>query len=124
MHGEPANPTLEQLHYRRIFEPGRENAVVADRHECRRPHFSKLHQIRRNTMNHTLTSEFATRTDDRRRFQAWIDKVDQFARTIDAWKRRQHTRRQLAAADYHILRDIGISEAERDIEVNKYFWEE
>jgi uncharacterized protein YjiS (DUF1127 family) len=121
MHGEPANRRLEQPHYRRIFEQGREDAGVADRHECRRPHFSKLHQIRRNIMNHTLTSEFAPRTDARRRLLARIDKV---ARTIDAWKRRQYTRQQLATADYRILQDIGISEAERDIEVNKYFWED
>jgi uncharacterized protein YjiS (DUF1127 family) len=75
-------------------------------------------------MNHTLTSQFAPLADARRRFLAWIDRVDQFARTVDAWKRRQHTRRLLAEADYRILQDIGISEAERDIEVNKYFWED
>lgn len=74
-------------------------------------------------MNHTLTSEFAPLSDARRRLLGWTDKVDQIARTIDAWKRRQHSRRQLAAADFHILQDIGISEAERDIEVNKHFWE-
>ena len=75
-------------------------------------------------MNHTLASEFAPRADARRRLQDWIERLNRLARTIDAWKRRQHTRRQLAAADYRILQDIGISEAERDIEVNKYFWED
>jgi uncharacterized protein YjiS (DUF1127 family) len=75
-------------------------------------------------MNHTITSEFTPRADARRRLLAWIGKLDQAARTIDAWKLRHHTRRQLAEADFRLLRDIGISEAERDIEVNKYFWEE
>ena len=98
-------------------------------------------------MNHTLASEFAPLADARRRLLAWIGKVDQFARPAFGGERclfgddraadhlvhplrrhtdhcpQRHTRRQLAAADYRILQDIGISEAERDIEVNKYFWE-
>ncbi|HKJ51141.1 MAG TPA: DUF1127 domain-containing protein [Gammaproteobacteria bacterium] len=75
-------------------------------------------------MNHTLTSEIAPRADGLRRLLAWADRADQIARIIENWKRRQQTRRQLAAADFHILQDIGISEAERDLEVNKYFWED
>ena len=48
----------------------------------------------------------------------------QFAKTVAVWKRRSGTRRTLAAASNHILTDIGISEAEREAEIKKFFWEE
>ncbi|TNF88216.1 MAG: DUF1127 domain-containing protein [Gammaproteobacteria bacterium] len=44
-------------------------------------------------------------------------------RVVETWRQRHRTRRQLAAADARILRDVGISEAQRFIESNKPFWE-
>lgn len=75
-------------------------------------------------MNHSLTSDIAARADGRRLMQAVFDGFARFNRTMATWKMREHTRRQLARADYRILRDIGISEADRFIECNKNFWEE
>ena len=43
--------------------------------------------------------------------------------TVDTWNRRHRTRRQFADVEYRILRDVGVSEADRFIEVNKPFWE-
>ena len=43
--------------------------------------------------------------------------------TVNTWNRRHKTRRQLARVEYHVLRDVGISQADRFIEINKPFWE-
>jgi len=74
-------------------------------------------------MNHTLTDEIAARFDIRRWLSNWADRARRVARTIDTWRQRERTRRQLAEADIRILRDIGISEADCFIECNKPFWE-
>jgi uncharacterized protein YjiS (DUF1127 family) len=42
---------------------------------------------------------------------------------VASWKLRQKTRNQLACATAEVLRDVGISESQRLIEVNKSFWE-
>lgn len=42
--------------------------------------------------------------------------------TLRAAWRRQRTRRSLAELDAHMLKDIGISFAEAEAEVNKPFW--
>ena len=42
---------------------------------------------------------------------------------LATWKFRQKTRNHLAYATPEVLRDVGISEAQRFIEVNKSFWE-
>lgn len=75
-------------------------------------------------MNHSLTSGITARADGRRLVQVLFDGIARFNRTMETWKMREHTRRQLARADYRILQDIGISEADRFIECNKHFWEE
>jgi uncharacterized protein YjiS (DUF1127 family) len=74
-------------------------------------------------MNHTLIDEFAPLADGRRGLSNWVDRAGRVARTIETWRRRQRTRAQLAGVDAHILRDAGISEADRFIESNKPFWE-
>ena len=74
-------------------------------------------------MNHTLIDEIAPRADDRRGLSNWVDRVARVTRAIETWRRRQRTRAQLAGVDAHILRDAGISEADRFIESNKSFWE-
>ena len=43
--------------------------------------------------------------------------------TIHTWNQRHKTRRQFAEVEARILRDVGISEAQRFIEINKPFWE-
>jgi uncharacterized protein YjiS (DUF1127 family) len=54
----------------------------------------------------------------------WTDWWRKAVVTIDTWNRRHRTRRQLADVEARILRDVGISEAARFIEINKSFWEE
>jgi uncharacterized protein YjiS (DUF1127 family) len=44
-------------------------------------------------------------------------------KTIDTWNQRLKSRSQLAMADGRFLKDVGISEADRFIEVNKPFSE-
>ena len=43
---------------------------------------------------------------------------------VDTWRQRHRSSMQGARIDPRILRDLGISEAERFIEVNKPFWEQ
>jgi uncharacterized protein YjiS (DUF1127 family) len=42
---------------------------------------------------------------------------------IATWRLRYKTRRQLAATESRFLQDVGISESQRIVEVNKSFWE-
>jgi uncharacterized protein YjiS (DUF1127 family) len=42
---------------------------------------------------------------------------------VDTWRRRHKSSMQCARVEAHILRDLGISEAQRFIAVNKPFWE-
>jgi len=42
---------------------------------------------------------------------------------VATWKLRHKTRNQLAHATPDVLRDVGISESQRFVEVNKSFWE-
>lgn len=44
-------------------------------------------------------------------------------KTADTWRQRQKLRAQFAGLDHRILKDSGISEAQRFIEGNKPFWE-
>ena len=43
--------------------------------------------------------------------------------TVGSWKRNHQTRRNLATVDAHILKDIGVTEEDRQAEVKKFFWE-
>ena len=52
-----------------------------------------------------------------------IDSIANAFRTVEIWKLRHKTRRQLAVTEARILKDVCISEAQRFIEVNKPFWE-
>ncbi len=51
---------------------------------------------------------------------AWIARR---IKAIDSLNRRHKARRLSAAIDTRVLKDIGISEAQRFIETNKSFWE-
>ena len=41
---------------------------------------------------------------------------------IQTWQRRHRSSRQLARVDARVLRDAGISEAQRFVAINKPFW--
>ena len=75
-------------------------------------------------MSNLTVTRFPTGTEARLDIFGWIDRVSRIVDTIDTWNRRHRTRRQFAAVEHRILRDVGISEADRFIEVNKPFWEE
>ena len=53
----------------------------------------------------------------------WTGRWSRMVDTINTWNRRHKTRRQFARVERRILRDVGISEADRFIEINKPFWE-
>ena len=74
-------------------------------------------------MNDTATIRFLPGNYARFRVLTWIDWMASAFKTVETWKLRHKTRRQLAAADARILKDVGISEAQRFIEANKPFWE-
>jgi|APEBP8051073178_1049388.scaffolds.fasta_scaffold00020_272 uncharacterized protein YjiS (DUF1127 family) len=44
------------------------------------------------------------------------------ARNVVVWESRHRTRRALARLDQQILRDIGLSEVEAAVELEKPFW--
>jgi len=71
-------------------------------------------------MNHSAAVRFLPGDYTRFRVLTWIANA---FRTVETWKLRHKTRRQLAATDARILKDVGISEAQRSIEANKLFWE-
>ena len=52
-----------------------------------------------------------------------VDWLAKTVRAINTWRQRQKSRAQFAGIDSRILRDAGISEAQRFIEGNKPFWE-
>ena len=51
---------------------------------------------------------------------AWIAKI---IKSLGSAHRRHAARRRAQAVDARVLSDIGVSEAQRFIEVNKSFWE-
>ena len=74
-------------------------------------------------MSHTATARYSSVIEARRIFIRLYDLAARARETVDIWIRRHRTRRQFAEVDACILRDCGISEAERFIEINKHFWE-
>jgi len=74
-------------------------------------------------MNDTVAERFLPGKYARFRVLTWIDWMASAFKTVETWKLRHKTRRQLAAADVRILKDVGISEVQSFIEANKPFWE-
>ncbi|MGD2173676.1 MAG: hypothetical protein PVI79_11370 [Gammaproteobacteria bacterium] len=74
-------------------------------------------------MNHTTTLGHSAVVDARRRASRLVDQFNRLVEIVDVWKLRYRERRQFAEVDARILRDCGISESARFIEVNKPFWE-
>ncbi len=60
------------------------------------------------------------------RHRAALDALNDASRwvlaTLREWRRRGRERSQLAALDCRMLRDIGLTHAEREILANKPFW--
>jgi len=52
-----------------------------------------------------------------------VDCLIESIRALETWRRRHKASMQGARIESRILRDLGISEAQRFIEVNKPFWE-
>lgn len=75
-------------------------------------------------MNHTATLKYSSVLEARRIALRLIELAGRCRKTVDIWIQRHRTRRQFARVDVRILRDCGISEADRFIEINKPFWEE
>ena len=71
-------------------------------------------------MNHSAAVKILPGDDTQFRVLTWIANA---FRTVETWKLRHKTRRQLAVTEARILNDVGISEAQRSIEANKPFWE-
>ena len=71
-------------------------------------------------MNHSAAAKFSPGDDTQFRVLTWI--ANAFI-TVETWKLRHKTRRQLTVTEARILKDVGISEAQRSIEANKLFWE-
>jgi uncharacterized protein YjiS (DUF1127 family) len=68
-------------------------------------------------------SQFPTIGDIHFDFPTLSELINRIQKLIVTWNNRRRSRRQLARVDNHILKDIGISEATRFIEVNNSFWD-
>ena len=58
---------------------------------------------------------------------AAVERIEGFAAKITQaprlWVRRSHERRLLSQLNYRMLEDIGLTVADVEKEVNKYFWQ-
>ena len=55
---------------------------------------------------------------------ALSDAAQSVIETVRLWRRRSRERNQLAKLDCRMLRDIGLTNADREFLVNKPFWRE
>jgi uncharacterized protein YjiS (DUF1127 family) len=55
--------------------------------------------------------------------RAILDYLAGGVQALETWRRRHKASMQLARVESRLLRDLGISDAQRFIEVNKPFWE-
>ncbi|BCD85487.1 hypothetical protein PSm6_18940 [Pseudomonas solani] len=69
-------------------------------------------------MERTLSSDLIFNTESTVK-AAWPLRV---ISTLLMWQRRISSRHQLAMLDSRLLADAGISEAQRELELNKPFW--
>jgi uncharacterized protein YjiS (DUF1127 family) len=65
----------------------------------------------------------STHAEQRRQVQRLSSRLAEVLGLVATWKLRHKTRRQLACATPDVLRDVGINESQRFIEVKKSFWE-
>ena len=74
-------------------------------------------------MTAIILKQLPTEAGNRRVALGSIEWLIRAIKTVDTWRQRQKSRAQFAGLDARILRDSGISEAQRFIEGNKPFWE-
>jgi len=74
-------------------------------------------------MTAIVLKQLPTEAGNRRVALGSIEWLIRAIKTVDTWRQRQKSRAQFAGLDARILRDSGISEAQRFIEGNKPFWE-
>lgn len=74
-------------------------------------------------MNHTEVVREVPGPHIRLRALPRKDWIANAFRGVETWKLRHKTRRHLAAVEARVLKDVGISEAQRFIESSKPFWE-
>ena len=74
-------------------------------------------------MNHTAAFRNEAADYERSRALIRVDRIASAFRVVATWRQRHRTRRQLAAAEARVLRDVGISEEQRFVESSKPFWE-
>jgi len=55
---------------------------------------------------------------------ALSDAAHRVLATLRQWRRRSRDRAELATLDHRMLRDIGLTEGEREFLANKPFWRE
>lgn len=65
----------------------------------------------------------STPAERRRQTQQLSSRLAGLVDLVAIWELRHKTRNQLALATPDVLRDVGISESQRFIEVSKSFWE-
>ncbi|MDH0338167.1 hypothetical protein A7D27_24365 [Pseudomonas sp. 1D4] len=70
-------------------------------------------------MERTLSSDLIFNSHESSAKASWPLRV---ISTLLLWQRRIASRRQLAMLDARLLADAGISEAQREMELNKPFW--
>lgn len=74
-------------------------------------------------MNQMTLNPLPMVTGNRSHLLELFERLTRSVRTLDTWRQRHIKRMQFADIDNRILRDVGISEAQRFIAVNKPFWE-
>jgi uncharacterized protein YjiS (DUF1127 family) len=60
---------------------------------------------------------------ERAQMRAILDYLAGGVQALETWRRRHKSSMQFARIESRLLRDLGISDAQRFIEVNKPFWE-
>jgi uncharacterized protein YjiS (DUF1127 family) len=54
--------------------------------------------------------------------EIWLEAATRAVRTLLTWHERDRQRRALAQLDARMLKDVGLSRAEVDLELRKPFW--
>jgi uncharacterized protein YjiS (DUF1127 family) len=72
----------------------------------------------------TIAHTAATRAARRAAVEALSDAAQWVLAVLRDWGRRMRERDQLARLDDRLLRDIGLTHAEREVLANKWFWRE
>ena len=76
-------------------------------------------------MTHTAIETGSAQVPNHTNFQffAIVDRLLDGFMALETWRLRHKESMQFARIESRVLRDLGISEAQRFIEVNKPFWE-